>query len=112
MSHIQLPDGLKKKVSKIKLPLPKNEKIKYLFGKLPYIASLQDPILQNKVENVLKNREDLQKYLLATDNLKSTIEESLDLAVGYSKLNDGTAVRHVSERDDPDYNFLRKMTIL
>ena len=108
MSYIQLPDGLKEKVRKIKLPLPKNEKIKDLFGKLPYIANLQDPILQNKVENVLKNREDLQKYLLATDELKSTIEESLHLAVGYGKLNDGTTVRHVSERDDPDYNFFKR----
>ena len=50
----------------------------------------------------------MQKYLLATDDLKSTIEESLDLAVVYGKLNDGTAVRHVSERDDPDYNFFRR----
>ena len=108
MSYIQLPDGLQKKVGKIKLQLPKNEKIKDLFGKLPYIANLKDPVLQNKVENVLKNREDLQKYLLATDDLKSTIEESLDLAVGYGRLNDGTAVKYVSERDDPDYNYFRR----
>ena len=77
MSYIQLRDGLqKKKAGKIKLPLPKNEKIKDLLGKLPYIANLKDPVSQNKVENVLKNREDLQKYLLAMDNLKSIIEES------------------------------------
>ena len=104
MSYSQLPDGLKKQISKI-LSLPKNQKIKDLFGSLPYIANLQDPTLQNKVENVLKNREDLKKYLLATDDFKETIEESLDLAVGYGRLNDGTAVRHVSERDDPTYNY-------
>ena len=108
MSFIQLPDGLKKKVSKIKLPLPRNEKIKDLFGKLPYIANLKDPVLQNKVEDVLKNREDLQKYLLETDDLRDTIEESLDLAVGYGKLNDGTAVRYVSERESPTYNFFKR----
>ena len=108
MSYIQLPDGLKKKVNKIKLPVPRNEKIKDLFGKLPYIANLRDPALQNKVEDVLKNREDLQNYLLANDDLKNTIEESLDLAVGCGKLNDGTAVRHVSERDSPTYNFLKR----
>ena len=79
-----------------------------MFGSLPYIANLQDPTLQNKVENILKNREDLQKYLLATEDLKDTIEESLDLAVGYDRLKDGTAVRHVSERDDLDYNFFKK----
>ena len=108
MSYIQLPGGLKKQTGKIQLSLPKNEKNKDLFGNLPYIANLQDPALQNKVENVLKNREDLQKYLLATDDLKETIEESLDLAVGYGRLNDGTAVRQVSERDDSTYNYLKK----
>ena len=108
MSFIQLPDGLKKKVSKIKLPLPINEKNKDLFGKLPCIANLKDPVLQNKGEDVLKNREDLQKYLLATDDLRNTIEESLDLAVGYGKLNDGSAVRHVSERDSPSYKFFKR----
>ena len=108
MSYIQLPDGLKQKVNKIKLPLPKNEKIKDLFGKLPYIANLRDPVLQNKLEDVLKNRQDLQNYLLATDDLKNTMEESLNLAVGYGKLNDDTAVRHVSERDSPIYNFFKR----
>ena len=108
MSYIQLPDGLKKKVNKIKLPLPKNEKIKDLFGKLLYIANLRDPVLQNKLDDVLKNREDLQNYLLVTDDLKNTTEESLDLAEGYGKLNDSTTVRHVSERDSPTYNFFRR----
>ena len=108
MSYIQLPDGLEKKTNKIQLSLPKNEKIKDLLGSLPYTANLQDPTLENKVENILKNREDLQKYLLATGDLKDTIEESLDLAVGYDRLNDGTVVRHVSERGNPDYNFFKK----
>ena len=73
-----------------------------------YLANLKDPILQNRVEDLLKNREDLQKYLLATENLNNTIEESLQLAVSHGKLNDETAVRHVSERDDPKYNYFRK----
>ena len=46
--------------------------------------------------------------MLATDDLKNAIEESLDLAVGYGKLNDGTAVRHIFERDSPTYNFFKR----
>ena len=75
---------------------------------MPYLANLKDPILQNTVEDLLKNREDLQKYLLATEDLNNTIEESLQLAVTHGKLNDEAAVRHVSERDDPTYNYFRK----
>ena len=108
MSYIQLPDGLKKNVSKIQLNTPKDEKEKDLLEHLPYLANLKDPIFQNKVENLLKNREDLQSYLLATEDLNRTIEDSLQLAVTHGKLNDASAVRHVSERDDPKYNFFKK----
>ena len=108
MSYIQLPDGLKKKVSKIQLNVPKNETTEDLFATLPYLANLKDPIMQRKVEDLLKNREDFQKYLLATEDLNNTIEESLQLAVTHGNLNDETAVRHVSERDHPKYKYFRK----
>ena len=108
MSYIQLPDTIKKNVGKIQLNLPKDEKAKDLFAHLPYLANLKDPILQNRIENLLKNREDLQRYLLATEDLNRTIEKSLELAVSYGKLNNESKVRHVSERDDPTYNYFRK----
>ena len=108
MSYMQLPDGLKKNVGKIQVNLTKDEKARDLLGHLPYLANSKDPILQNRVGNLLKNREDLQKYLLATEDLNKTIEDSLQLAVTHEKLNDATAVRHVSERNDPNYNFLKK----
>ena len=56
----------------------------------------------------MKNREDLQNYLLATEDLNKTIEESLQLAVGHGQINDESAVRHVSDRDDPLYKFLKE----
>ena len=108
MSYIQLPDGLKKNVGKIQLNLAKDEKARDLLERLPYLANLKDPILQNRVENLLKNREDLQKYLLATEDLNKTIEDSLQLAVTHGKLNDEAAVRHVSERNDVNYKFFKK----
>ena len=108
MSYIQLPEGLKKTVGKIQFNIPKDEKARDLLEHLPYLANLKDPIFQNKVKNLLKNREDIQAYLLATEDLNRTIEDSLQLAVTHGKLNDATAVRHVSERDDPKYNFFRK----
>ena len=45
---------------------------------------------------------------MATEDLNRTIEDSLQLAVTHGKLNDATAVKHVSEKDDPKYNFFRK----
>ena len=70
MSYIQLPDKIVNKVEQVQLNLPKDQKAKDLLAHLPYIANLQDPILQNRVEDLLKNREDLQK-LFTFDRISS-----------------------------------------
>lgn len=49
------------------------------------------------MQDILNNREDLQNYLLATDDLNNSIQESLHLVVGNGRLNDRTAVRHESD---------------
>ena len=108
MSYIQLPDKIVDKVDQVQLNLPKDKKVKDLFAHLPYIANLKDPILQNRVEDLLKNREDLQNYLLATEFLGTTLEDSFQLAVSHGKLNDGTKVRHLSELNDPKYKYFRQ----
>ena len=108
MSYIQLPDKIVNKVEQVQLSLPKDKKTKDLLAHLPYISNLQDPILQNRVEDLLKNREDLQNYLLATEFLNTTLEDSLELAVSHGKLNEGTKVRHLSELNDPKYKYFRQ----
>ena len=108
MSYIQLPDKIVDKVDQGQLNLPKDQKAKDLFAHLPYIANLKDPILQIRVEDLLKNREDLQNYLLATEFLGTTLEDSLQLAVSHGKLNEGTKVRHLSELNDPKYKYFRQ----
>ena len=108
MSFIQLPDTIKKNVSKIRLNIPQDEKARDLMDHLPYLAQMQDSIFQNKVEDLIKNKEDLQAYLLATEDLNKTLDESLKLAVTHGKLNDAAKVRHVSERNDPKYQFLKQ----
>ena len=108
MSYIQLPDKIVDKVDQVQLNLPKDKKVKDLFAHFPYIANLKDPILQNRVEDLLKNREDLQNYLLATEFLGTTLEDSLQLAVSHGKLNEGTKVRHLSELNDPKYKYFRQ----
>ena len=108
MSYIQLPDKILNKVEQVQLSLPKDQKAKDLLAHLPYISNLQDPILQNRVEDLLKNREDLQNYLLATEFLNTTLEDSLELAVSHGLLNEGTKVRHLSELNDPKYKYFRQ----
>ena len=108
MSFVQLPDTIKRSVSTIRLNIPQDEKAQDLMDHLPYLAQKRDPIFQNKVEDLIKNREDLQAYLLATEYLNKTLDESLKLAVTHGKLNDAGKVRHISERNDPKYQFFKQ----
>ena len=108
MSYIQLPDKIVNKPDQIQLNIPKDEKVKDLFAHLPYLANLKDPIFQNKVEHLLKNREGLQDYLLATEKLGTTLEDGLQLAVSHGKLNEGTKFRHLAEEQNPLYKFFRQ----
>ena len=108
MSYIQLPDKIVNKVDQVQLSLPKDQKAKDLLAHLPYISNLSDPILQNRVEDLLQNREDLQNYLLATEFLNTILEDSLELAISRGKLNEGTKVRHLSELNDPTYKYFRQ----
>ena len=108
MAYYQLPDTINKNIPTIKLNLPPDEKARDLMEHLSYLAQMQDPIFQNKVEDLIKNREDLQAYLLATEDLDRTLDESLKLAVTHGKLNDASKVRHVSERNDPKYQFFKQ----
>ena len=108
MSFYQLPDTLHRNIPKIRINVPKDEKARDLMEHLPYLTQMQDPIFQNKVEDLIKNREDLQAYLLATEDLNKTLDDCLKLAVTHGKINDSSKVRHVLERNDPKYQFFKQ----
>ena len=60
------------------------------------LANLEDSIFQNEVHDIINNRENLQKYLLATGDLNDSIQEGLDLVVSNGRLIHSAEVRHES----------------
>ena len=67
MSYIQLPYGLVKKSKEILFNLPKNYEESQYIKRLPYISD-KGPDFNNKVLDLLRNREDLNKWLLLTSD--------------------------------------------
>ena len=67
MSYLSLPFGLMGKEKKIKLDLPKNYGASQYIKRLPHI-SREDPNFQNSIIDIVNNRSDLRKLLLATSN--------------------------------------------
>ena len=108
MPYYQLPDDLNLQIPKIQLSILPDEKGKDLVRHLPYLAQIEDPIFQNKVEDLINNYEDLQSYLFATEDLNRTLEESFRLAVGHGKINDAVKVRHEFEKNNKDYKYFQK----
>ena len=108
MSYYQLPDDLNYDAPKIQLNVPSDEKGKDLAKHLPYLAQINDPIFQNRVEDLINSDEDLQSYLFATEDLNRSLEDSLQLLVSHGKINDATKVRHEFERNNADINFFQK----
>lgn len=75
-----------------------------MFSQPPCIANLADPIFQNNIQDVINNKEDLQKYFFASGNLNDSFQEILDLVDSNVYLNDDAAVCHKSDLN-PMANF-------
>ena len=108
MSYYQLPDELNYDTPKIQLHVPSDEKGKDLAKHLPYLAQINDPIFQNKVEDLINSDEDLQSYLFATEDLNRSLEDSSQLLVSHGKINDATKVRHEFEKNNADIKFFQQ----
>ena len=94
MSDVSLPFGLIQKDKQIKLDLPKN----YAGSRLAYIEN-ENINFQNKTIDLVNNRTDLQKYLLATSGYGDFIQEKIDTIVDDGKYNHVMVHRALDEKN-------------
>ena len=101
---IQLPLGVirdRSKENSIKLNFPPNYRKDVLFDHLP--CHLENPAIKDVIKAGIVDSLSLQKYLLVTELLKDSIQDSLDKIVTDGKLND------VSVRRALDTKYLSVM---
>lgn len=98
MSYVSLPFGLIRKEKHINLDLPKNQKTSQYIKCLPYLYN-EDPNFQNKIINLVNNRSDLQKFLLAQSNYGNYIQEKIKLVVDDGKFNHAMVRRALDEKN-------------
>ena len=99
MSSIQLPYGFVNKPKQIRFDLPKNFEESYYFDKAPYLTN-HTPEVENKLINLIKNRDDLKKWLLATSPFGEEIEQNLNAVVGHDEKFNHAIVRHALDLKD------------
>ena len=99
MSYIQLSYGFRKNSKQIQFNLPKNYETSQYVKRLPYITN-KGPDFDNKVIDLVNNREDLKKWLLATSEYGNEIQEDLNAIVGYDEKFNNATVRHALDLKD------------
>ena len=71
----------------------------FYLDKVPYLTN-QNPAVENKLINSIKNRDDLKKWLLATSDYGREIEQNLTAVVGPDKKFNNSIVRHTLDLKD------------
>ena len=99
MSHIQLPYGFVNKPEEIRFDLPKNFEENFYYDKVPYLTN-HTPEVENKLINLIKNRDDLKKWLLATSPYGEEIQQDLNAVVGHDEKFNHAIVRHALDLKD------------
>ena len=99
MSYIQLSYGLVRNEKRLEFNLPKKYEESQYIKRLPYIwnKGLQ---FDNSIINVIQNRSNLKKWLLATSDYGRDLQEDLNAVVGYDEKFNNAIVRHALDRID------------
>ena len=112
-SYIQLPYGFRKKSEPIQFNLPKNYAESQHLNRLPYLSNKNDPDVDNKILNVIKNRKDLQKWLLATSNFGQELQEDVNAIVGGDeKFNNAVVRRALDLKNDGVFQNPEPLTVV
>ena len=99
MSYIQLPYGYVKNNKQIQFNLPRGyEELQYL-KEVSYLTN-KNPTVENSLLNLLRNRDDLKKWLLATGEYGNEIQEDLNAIVGFDEKFNNAIVRRALDLKD------------
>ena len=99
MLYIQLPYGYVKNNEQVQFNLPNNYDKSFYLKQSPYLTN-QNPAVENNLINLIRNRDDLKKWLLATNKYGEEIQEDLNAIVGYNEKFTNAIVRHSLDLKD------------
>ena len=79
--------------------MPKGYEEEQYLKDVPYITN-QDPTVKNNLLNLIKNTEDLKKWLLATGPFGNKIQDDLNAIVEFDENFNNAIVRHLLDLKD------------
>ena len=83
MLYIQLPYGFVKNDKPVQFNLPSDYGESQYYKEVPYITN-KNPTVENNLLNLLRNREDLKKWLLVASDYGNEMQD-LNAIVGFDE---------------------------
>ena len=99
MLYIQLPYGYVKNNKQVQFNLSNNYEEFFYINEVPHLTN-RDPAIENNLINLIKNRDDLKKWLLATGDYGNEIQDDLNTIVGHDENFNNAIVRHSLDLKD------------
>ena len=93
MSYIQLSYGYVGNNKQVQFNLPSNFEESFYLSKVLHLKR-RDLTVKNDLINLIKNRDDLKKWLLATSDFGDEIQDDLNAVVGHDEKFTNAIVRH------------------
>ena len=94
-----MPYGFVKNNKQIQFNLPSDFEESQYYKEVPFITN-ESPSVKNNLLNLLRNREDLKKWLLATSDYGNEIQEYLNAIIGYNEKFNNVILRRALDRKD------------
>ena len=104
MSYIQLPYGYVENNKQFQFNLPSNFEESFYLSKVSHLTR-RDPTVENDLINLIKNRDDLKKWLLVTSDFGDEIQDDLIAVVGHDENFTNAIVRHSLDLKDESVFF-------
>ena len=112
-SYIQEPYGYRHISNPIQFVSPKNNEEKHYLNRVGYISNRNDPVVENNVLNAIKNRQDLQKYILATSDFGNELQENINqITGGDEKFNNAIVRRALDLKSEDLFRNPQPITLL
>ena len=84
MSNIQLPYGYIENNKQVQFNLPNNYEESFYLKEVPHLTN-KNPAIENNLLNLIRHRDDLIKWLLATSKYGNEIQDDLSAIVEYDE---------------------------
>ena len=81
-SYIQVLYGYCKVSDQIQFLTPKNVEENQYLNRIGYISNKDDPVVKNNILDAIKNRKDLQKWILATSDFGRELQQDINEITG------------------------------